>query len=343
MIFGMSGAEVALNLVSIVFAVMMMGIVVWLRIMRPKVSNNISFTLSFWIGLADALYRAFYLLFMAHDFNDSVLPSNNWLCRILLWSFFFFPIWFSLLTVSIAFDLQLSFIHEKLIIRQYQGWYLPISTIVAFAVTTPQLFYRKAWWNIEYKYISTDWPYETELALNIVQSSIILASILYSIIIIIISLHKVFETIRKMEKDRVKKFENRKIELQVIVSVIRVLGYPLVLIICLPATSILALLYATHSRFTPVGDATLVAQNITAGMQGILNFIVFLFNPSLTQSLSNVPFFKDIWLFQRRTVQYTSILVKKPEENQPSSTLQSPSSIGLGTNARVDSQAQPSE
>ncbi|KAL1920712.1 uncharacterized protein VTP21DRAFT_1089 [Calcarisporiella thermophila] len=313
MIFEMSVAEILLNFASIFFALLMMIIVIRLRFVRPSVAGNISFTLSFWIGLADALFRITYLLFMAYDFNDTIPPSSGYF-RFLLWTIYFFPIWFSLLTVSIAFDLQLSFIQGKMIIRQYQKWYLPVSTIVSFAATTPQLFYGNVWWNSEYDYISSDWPYEIDLLSEVLRSVITFGSIMYSIIIICISLHKVFETIRKMEKDRVKKFNNRKLELQVIVSVMRVLGYPLVLIICMPAETILGILFVTHNRYTPFGDATQTAKNITSGMQGILNFIVFLFNPSFTQSLSGVPFFKDIWLFQERTCPYTGIGALEPHE-----------------------------
>ncbi|KAL1920702.1 uncharacterized protein VTP21DRAFT_1079 [Calcarisporiella thermophila] len=293
----------------------MMAMVIWLRIVRPKVSNNISFTLSFWIGLADALYRAFYLLFMAHDFNDAVLPSNNWLCRILFWSFFFFPIWFSLLTVSITLDLQLSFIHGKLAIKQYQNWYLPLSTLVAFVATTPQLFYRKAWWNTNYKYISNDWPYETELALGIVRSIIILASILYSLIIVIISLCRVFRTIQKMKKGRVKESKARDKEIRILLSVLRNLGYPLVLIVCMPATCILGLLFITHTRFTPFGDATAMAQNVTSGMLGILGFVVFLFNPIFSEILVNWAIFKKWTSFQSisRSISHASTVHDQAE------------------------------
>ncbi|KAL1916128.1 uncharacterized protein VTP21DRAFT_6132 [Calcarisporiella thermophila] len=95
-----------------------MILVVLLRYTQPQATRSISFKLSFWIGLSDALYRSFYIIYVASDFLDEVIPNNLWLGRIIFWSFHFFPIWFSLLTVSIAFDLQLSAFHNKLTVQR---------------------------------------------------------------------------------------------------------------------------------------------------------------------------------------------------------------------------------
>ncbi|KAL1914957.1 uncharacterized protein VTP21DRAFT_7662 [Calcarisporiella thermophila] len=145
-----------------------------------------SFRLSFWIGLADTLYRSFYILGAAFDFLDVVLPNHIWLCRIIFWSYTFFPMWFSLLTVSIACDLQLSAFHKHINIARFQKWYLPLSTIIPFGLSTPQLFYGNAWWNVTRKYISTDWSHNFEVAMLVLFNLVVFSGILYSFIVIFI-------------------------------------------------------------------------------------------------------------------------------------------------------------
>src|SRR2546430_2498666 len=93
-----SDGEAALNCLSIACVLIMMALVLCLRFTQPAVAKTVSFKLSFWIGLVDALFRASYLLNEAIDFLDAYLfpngvASNYWLSKILLWTIFFFPLW----------------------------------------------------------------------------------------------------------------------------------------------------------------------------------------------------------------------------------------------------------
>ncbi|KAL1923617.1 uncharacterized protein VTP21DRAFT_8597 [Calcarisporiella thermophila] len=317
--FAISDGELAINFASIVCATLIMFLVAFLRYTQPQATRSVSFRLSFWIGLADALYRSFYVMWMEVDFRDTVIASNLWFGRIVLWSFYFFPMWFSLLTVSIALDLQLSAFHKHLNIARFQWWYLPVSTLVPLALSSPFLFYGNLVYNSKIKIIILDWPFGLELALTVLVSVVVFACILYSFTIIFACAIKVFSMVFRVRREKDLHGEkNRLRERLVMMSVTRLLGYPLVLIICLPAECIILLLYVTKSRDTAFGDSTGKAKAILTGLQGVFNLIIFLFNPAFSGALSQFKLFKDVkyMKYWNRTAAYSNYAKKYPHLQQ---------------------------
>ncbi|KAL1923616.1 uncharacterized protein VTP21DRAFT_8596 [Calcarisporiella thermophila] len=292
--FAISEGELAINLASIVCATLIMILVAFLRYTQPLATCSISFRLSFWIGLADALYRSLYVVWAERDFCDAVIPNNLWFGRIILWSYYFFPMWFSLLTVSIAFDLHLSAFHKHLNVASFQRWYLPLSTLVSFAFSSPLLFYGNLLYNSKLKILILNWPYEIELANTVLVSVVVFACILYSFTVIFACAIKVFTTISRERREVDLRGEQYRLrERLVMTSMIRLLGYPLVLIICLPAECILLLLYVTKSRNTSFGDSTGKAKAILTGLQGVFNLVIFFFNPTFSSAIREFSFNKS--------------------------------------------------
>ncbi|KAL1920714.1 uncharacterized protein VTP21DRAFT_1091 [Calcarisporiella thermophila] len=100
-------------------------------------------------------------------------------------------------------------------------------------MSTPQLFYGSVWWNTEYKYISTDWPDIVDLSIVVIRSTIIIISIFYSVVVIVVALFRVLRQLHDLNMKKYVISEERRIkERRIVLSVLRNLGYPLVLIIC---------------------------------------------------------------------------------------------------------------
>ncbi|KAL1923859.1 uncharacterized protein VTP21DRAFT_6894 [Calcarisporiella thermophila] len=205
--------------------------------------------------------------------------------------------------MCISFDIQLSFIHARRNLKKVQWWYVPVSTLVSFALAAPYLFYGKLWWNNEKKIFGSNWPTHIVLAMNILHSSVIFACIFYSITLILTTLGIVLRRLDNMNKGQTTiKSENRERQRKIIQSVVRLLGYPLVLIICMPAGFVLKILYTMGARATPFGDFTNTANTILGGMQGILNLLIFLFNPALSDALANHRYFAKRWPFKKQNI-----------------------------------------
>ncbi|KAL1916130.1 uncharacterized protein VTP21DRAFT_6134 [Calcarisporiella thermophila] len=116
------------------------------------------------------------------------------------------------------------------------------------------------------KRVIYEWPYEANLA---------------RVAVFIMVYRSRREKDQQRERDRIR-------ERLVMMSVLRLLGYPVVLILCLPAECIMQYLIFTNSRNTPFGDTTGRVKAILTGMIGIFNLIIFFFNPSFSSAISEL-------------------------------------------------------
>ncbi|KAL1918631.1 uncharacterized protein VTP21DRAFT_2653 [Calcarisporiella thermophila] len=295
--------EQAINIVSIVSGGVIMATVVWLRLTQPDVVNTISFKLSFWIGLADFLYRGFFLLRTNFGLMDKVLPTNHILCRFLFWTIIFFPLWFAFLTTAISFDLHLSFLHRRGDMLKFQRWYFPISTALSVIIPFPALVIGDVYWDTKQHRFYTNWGMGSEFLFNILANNLWMClAIAYSIAIIITVMVRVLRDLIDLKKNRhIIRPEARFQERRLIFHVLRISLYPLVLIICQPASSVLGWLQATNSVDFAIYSQTFKVVAITTGIQGILNLIVFLLNPAVASALGNTALMQNRWASGRGT------------------------------------------
>ncbi|KAJ1949454.1 hypothetical protein IWQ62_006730, partial [Dispira parvispora] len=140
-----SSPSIVLSIMSVISGTLVMLIVIVLRLGQPNVARTASFTLSFWIGLSDALYRGTLVVSKQYEFVESHLSES--LVRYLFWSEYFYPVWFMLLTVMVGLDLQLTFIHQLINPKKFQPYYFPAATILAFMITLPALLVPTIYWN----------------------------------------------------------------------------------------------------------------------------------------------------------------------------------------------------
>ncbi|KAL1916124.1 uncharacterized protein VTP21DRAFT_6128 [Calcarisporiella thermophila] len=283
-----------LNITSLVCAIIMMAMVLFLRYSQPSVANTISLKLSLWIGLVDALSRALFLLRISYHVMDAITPSRPWLARLLLYTVYAFPIWFAFLTVSIAFDLHLSFLCRRKNMKKIQSWYFPVATLASFSLALPIPFVGDSFWDKNSHAIFTYVDATTSYLIEIFCFDIwMISSILYSFGIILAVICRVLTSLRVVRENlRSISAEMEDREKQLILSVLRILLYPTVLVVCQPASLVLNWLFLTNQPLTELGLRTQRAEAITTGMQGLLNLIVFLLNPAVVRALSRYKLFK---------------------------------------------------
>ncbi|KAL1918639.1 uncharacterized protein VTP21DRAFT_2661 [Calcarisporiella thermophila] len=281
-------AILILNILSLVGAGVMMAMVVWLRFTRPEVANTISFRLSFWIGLVDVLYRGSYLLRKSYDLLDPFLPTNVWAARIILWTIYVFPLWFAFLTTAIAFDLHLTFIYRRTDVTKFQVWYFPLSTISSVIITIPILIVGNLHWDLEKHAVLYNWDLPTGSMLEIFCQDLWLGiTILYSFVVIISVLVRVRSDLKIIQQSCSPNSVRSPIvhDRPLIQSVLRILLYPVVLVICQPVTIVVNWLFFTGMAFSPLGYRMFEAEAVLNGMQGLLNFVVFLLNPAVVRTI----------------------------------------------------------
>ncbi|KAL1918529.1 uncharacterized protein VTP21DRAFT_3189 [Calcarisporiella thermophila] len=275
--------QITVNVISAICGLVMMIIVAWFRYRQPDVANTVSFKLTFWIGLVDMLWRVEYLLEMSDEIMYPMAGQYNGFLDLLSWAHSFLRIWAAFLTVCIAFDLQLTFIHKKTQINHIQRWYVLASLLAAFALSLVWLIKSHVTFRTDWNAMDVGWPYEEFVLVNTVSVVIWIGlSIFYSLIVVIMVLVRVLKVTREMKQRNISPAIREK-ERRLVKSVLRVLLYPVVLIITQPSG--LAADCLTTDPTTPLAMFTISADGFLQGSIGILNLIVFCFNPALHRAL----------------------------------------------------------
>ncbi|KAJ1981389.1 hypothetical protein H4R34_002097 [Dimargaris verticillata] len=281
--------SVILSLLSVVSGVLIMFIVILLRLWQPKVARTASFLLSFWIGLSDALYRGTVIVSKQYEYVEQHLSDG--LVRYLFWSEYFYPVWFVMLTVMIAVDLQLTFIHHRRSQnRSFQRYYLPIATLAAFCITIPALFVPDIYWNTEFH--GYTWTFGTNtrdsifvmLGFNIW----VALGVVYCAVIVVIIAYRLVQEVRSWGAsvlDTTTMSPRRsQFTVELHRSVARILLYPLVPII----TQSLNVVVDWIPFYSDAASTVRRVGTILVSTQGILNLVVFLLNPALHRAISNI-------------------------------------------------------
>ncbi|KAL1924616.1 uncharacterized protein VTP21DRAFT_4270 [Calcarisporiella thermophila] len=283
----LTAGEITINVFSIICGLLMMIIVVWLRYSHPDVANTISFKLSFWIGFVDVLWRTEFILFKSNEIFDPIAGQDHWIPRLFLWLQHFLRIWAVLPSVCIAFDLQLTFIHGRKNLKRIQRWYIPFTFAFALLATLIYLTRNKVAYDKEKLGISSNTSLENIIITKALSMTLgIGLSILYSLIVVLMVLVKVFLLIRYIKRTQNLSKETRQKQTQIITSVLRVLLYPVVLIITQPTGIAIDWIGTlTTNPYLPAFIKVREIDNVLQSSIGIFNFLVFLLNPALHRAL----------------------------------------------------------
>ncbi|KAL1918640.1 uncharacterized protein VTP21DRAFT_2662 [Calcarisporiella thermophila] len=279
-----------LNIASIVCGGAMMSMVLWLRYVQPNIANTLSFKLSFWIGLADIFYRANFLLRRTWDVLDEFVSEHGNIARVLYWSLYAFPLWFAFLTMSVTFDLHLSFVFRLCNSSRLKRLYLPVSSVAAAVLPIPAAVVGNVWWDREEHRLINDWELDQKIWIELFCLDIWVGlAIAYSFLATIWVLVRLRSELRILTESQ--SYPNEPAEAKdnnVLHSVVRVLLYPVVLAICMPPTIVKNWLIIKGLLNSPLGISAWYAEAILSGAQGILNLGVFLLNPAVARAFSAI-------------------------------------------------------
>ncbi|KAL1918528.1 uncharacterized protein VTP21DRAFT_3188 [Calcarisporiella thermophila] len=293
-------AQTAINVISAICGLLMMVVVGWLRYLRPNLVDTVSFKLSFWIGLVDMLWRSQYLIEMSDELMYPLAGQHNGFLDLLSWAHSYLRLSAAFLTVCIAFDLQMSFIHHHRRMRQFQRCYTLFSFLLALALSLVWVIRGHATFRIDWNALDVGWPYEEFLLVNSLSLALWIGiSIMYSTVVVALVLARVLRETRKLNESRDISEAAKQRERLMIKSVLRVLLYPIVLIITQPSG--IAADCLTTNPHTPLARFTINIDAVLQGSIGILNLIVFLLNPTLHRALEDIPWFRKRWPFKQES------------------------------------------
>ncbi|KAL1916449.1 uncharacterized protein VTP21DRAFT_5640 [Calcarisporiella thermophila] len=276
--------DAIVNGLSILCALTMIILVLYLCNRKPETAKTPSVYLSLWIGLAELLRAVFFILRSLHSTFGRHLVNYPWLVRIFFWSKFSFPLWHAFLTVCIALDLHFTFL-LKTDAKWMQHSYFPLSTFSAIIITIPALAMGSISWEEKRHYFKDSWTFLQRLLFELLGQDLWIAlSIVYSLGVIIAVATRV--------RREMSMHKPGSAELRVIMPVLFNALFPVVIIITRPAQIVTVWLYIAGISSGSYFKSTLRAANILSGLTGVLNLFVFLFHPVVRRALqgSNSPY-----------------------------------------------------
>ncbi|KAL1923843.1 uncharacterized protein VTP21DRAFT_8823 [Calcarisporiella thermophila] len=292
--------HVVLNAISAFSGLVMMFTVAYFRFTLPNIANTISFTLSFWIGFIDFLWRIEYILEYSNEIMFPLANQHHWFVRLLAFARVFLRVWCSLIIMCIALDLQLSFIHNRNNMKKIQRWYTPISFLIAFCVNTPWLAESRVDYVQKWETIVPGWERRTSILTMFFGVTLWSAlAILYSILVVLLILIRVRRETQRLRSEGVPENVRRR-ERRLIASVLRILLYPVVLIITQPTGIILDWLFIiTSDSNLPALKILVEIDAVLLGLLGVLNLVVFTLNPAFRRAMETVPW----WPFEKSSTE----------------------------------------
>ncbi|CAG8628501.1 21096_t:CDS:2 [Cetraspora pellucida] len=101
-----------------------------------KLVNRVSLRLSGVISFVDVLSGGAVIAYTLHTTGDNA-------CTFIGWAMSFLPTLYLFLTVMIAFNLQIVFLHRKKVSSFSDRWYIPVAFFISFAINIPPLVYNR--------------------------------------------------------------------------------------------------------------------------------------------------------------------------------------------------------
>ncbi|CAG8559389.1 2190_t:CDS:2 [Dentiscutata erythropus] len=137
--------NITLSIASIIggFIVLIIILIMWLY--DKKLVNRVSLRLSGLISFVDILSGAAAIAYTLYAVGD----TNA--CTFIGWAMSFLPTLYLFLTVMIAFNLQVVFLHRKKVSSFSDRWYIPVAFFTSFAINILPLIYHRFGYDTEGK------------------------------------------------------------------------------------------------------------------------------------------------------------------------------------------------
>jgi hypothetical protein len=177
-----------LSIISAIGGLLVLLILIFMYCYDKKLVNRVSLRLTGMISFVDVLNSLTVIAYVHYE------PGESTKCTSIAVGLSFFPQLYLFLTVMIAFNLQIVFLHRKKVSSFSDRWYIPIAFLMALATNIPPLAYHRFGFdskNIECLYRdsfsveTTYWKIGTFLipvALSMIYCTVVLAIVVCKLI-----------------------------------------------------------------------------------------------------------------------------------------------------------------
>ncbi|CAG8509898.1 5059_t:CDS:2 [Paraglomus brasilianum] len=277
-----------LSVVSIVGGLIVLIVMISIWLYDRKLVNRVSLRLTAVISFVDILAAISVIAY------TRVSGEDNIGCMILGWTLSFLPQCYLFLTVMIAFNLQLVFLHRRKVASFSDKWYIPAAIFIAFIINLPPAIFHVFGYESTFStcLYRTDefspkailyWKLFTFIipcAVTMIYCTVILSIIVFKIKFV----NKKIASIgggtssRRSEKERQK-------EILVLKLVSRITLYAVVPLITVGGI-VVTYIFDVVAPETPFG--VVVWSVVGSSLPGFFNCLAFLFDPAIHNALRKI-------------------------------------------------------
>nr|CAG8601365.1 12292_t:CDS:10 [Entrophospora candida] len=268
--------------ISCGFLVLFIMTIMWLY--DRKLVDRVSLRLTAMISFVDMLNGGTVLAYTLW------IPVDGTLCTAIGFGMSFFPQLYLLLTVMIAFNLQVVFLHRRKVSRFSDRWYVPVAFLTALIINIPPLVYNRFGFDIDSTYClyregyseATRWWSILTFFIPITISMIYCTTVLMIVVCKLIFEHRqLAEVIQSSKSNKTLSVKARHKKLLLLKLVSRISLYALIPLLNVSGILVELIYASVHKKSRPEPPAIVFWSIIGTCSPGIFNFFAFVFDPAL--------------------------------------------------------------
>ncbi|CAH1757174.1 18821_t:CDS:2 [Entrophospora sp. SA101] len=264
------------------FLVLLIMTIMWFY--DRKLVNRVSLRLTAMISFVDILTGGAVLAYTLR------IPLDDPICTAIGFAMSFLPLLYLLLTVMIAFNLQIVFLHRKKVSSFSDRWYIPVAVLLASIINVPPLIYkvfgydtdaRECLYRNSFSEETKWWKFATffvPITISMVYCTVVLMVVVCKLIFEHRKLAEVITT-SKSNTTLTAKARDKKILLLKLVS--RIALYSIIPLLSVSGIVVLTM-YSSINKDLKSEPLPLILWSIIGScLPGFFNCIAFLFDPAL--------------------------------------------------------------
>ncbi|CAJ0841564.1 15873_t:CDS:10 [Entrophospora sp. SA101] len=268
--------------ISCGFLVLFIMTIMWLY--DRKLVDRVSLRLTAMISFVDMLNGGTVLAYTLW------IPVDGTLCTAIGFGMSFFPQLYLFLTVMIAFNLQVVFLHRRKVSRFSDRWYVPVAFLTALIINIPPLVYNRFGFDIDvidclyregYSEATRWWSILT-FFIPITISMIYCTTVLMIVVCKLIFEHRqLAEVIQSSKSNKTLSVKARHKKLLLLKLVSRISLYALIPLLNVSGILVELIYTSVHKKNRTEPQAIIFWSIIGTCSPGIFNFFAFVFDPAL--------------------------------------------------------------
>ncbi|CAB4378530.1 unnamed protein product [Rhizophagus irregularis] len=281
-----------LSVVSIIGGTIVLLIIIFMYFYDKKLVNRVSLRLTAMISFVDVLSGFTTIAYVDYQPRDT--PE----CTGIATGLSFFPQLYLFLTVMIAFNLQIVFLHSKKVSSFSDRWYIPAALLMALATNIPPLVYNRFGYDSDTRTCiyrntfskETNWWRLATFIIPVASSMIYCTTVLVIVVCKLIFEHRqLVEAIPSQSSATLSaKAKRQKLLLLKLVSRISLYAaIPLLTVCGIIVNYTWNSIHGNHKNYSPP-KPLIYWSTIGTCLPGFFNFIAFLFDPAIHNAFRKV-------------------------------------------------------